>query len=229
MAPWQRDDILAHLAADPDNHWKALTPEGCRALVERRAAPAVEVPGAVHPYLCYALEVQRIGAASAEPLLPQASPFVPRSREAITADHAPVAPAAATALELGSMTYVASPQIHTHTRPSVRALQRPTSRSNENANEDTNREAQVIALSAVGGAITFGAGGGVMGGGMGVAAGAAVGIIPALFTFGLSIPVGAVIGGGMGLCVGTAAGTGIGLLSGSLIGHHYIHTKNETS
>ncbi|CAJ1385509.1 unnamed protein product [Effrenium voratum] len=50
--------------------------------------------------------------------------------------------------------------------------------------------------------------GGKFGGGigavLGTATGAAVGVIPAIFTFGLSIPICAAVGGGTGLCAGTA-------------------------
>merc|ERR1719230_2263710 len=48
--------------------------------------------------------------------------------------------------------------------------------------------------------------GGATGGGTGTIIGAAVGVVPALFTFGLSIPVGAAIGGGIGLCAGGSVG-----------------------
>eukprot|EP00927_Polykrikos_kofoidii_P048489 TRINITY_DN42762_c0_g1_i1.p1 TRINITY_DN42762_c0_g1~~TRINITY_DN42762_c0_g1_i1.p1 ORF type:complete len:678 (-),score=129.85 TRINITY_DN42762_c0_g1_i1:105-2138(-) len=33
--PWQRPEVLAHLAADPDSHWKALTASGCRAMLAK--------------------------------------------------------------------------------------------------------------------------------------------------------------------------------------------------
>ena len=50
-------------------------------------------------------------------------------------------------------------------------------------------------------------------------AGAVVGLVPALFTFGLSIPIGAVLGGGAGLCVGTAVGGTSGLVVGGAAGY----------
>merc|ERR1711988_1452221 len=45
--------------------------------------------------------------------------------------------------------------------------------------------------------------------------GAVVGIIPAFFTFGASIPLGAAIGSGIGLGCGAAAGGAAGLVSGT--------------
>jgi len=83
---------------------------------------------------------------------------------------------------------------------------------------------KVTATSAAGGAVTLGAGGGFMGLTAGAGVGAAVGVLPALFTFGLSIPIGAFIGGGTGLCVGTAVGGGAGFVGGGAAGHYgYEH------
>merc|ERR1711988_694841 len=54
----------------------------------------------------------------------------------------------------------------------------------------------------------------------GSVAGAALGVIPAIFTFGLSIPAGAIIGG----CVGTAVGGSAGAVGGGLAGYGgYTH------
>jgi hypothetical protein len=69
---------------------------------------------------------------------------------------------------------------------------------------------QVTTAGAAAGTVA----GGVMGGSTGVLAGAAVGLVPALFTFGLSIPVGAAIGGGIGLF----AGSGVGAVGGGAAG-----------
>merc|ERR1719511_197501 len=64
---------------------------------------------------------------------------------------------------------------------------------------------------------------GAAGGGLGLvaggAAGAAVGLVPALFTFGLSIPVCAAIGSGAGACLGTAAGGTTGFVGGGVVGY----------
>merc|ERR1712217_236784 len=58
----------------------------------------------------------------------------------------------------------------------------------------------------------------------GAVAGGVVGILPALFTFGLSIPVFAVIGGSAGLCVGTAVGGTTGAVGGGAVGYG-VYTK----
>merc|ERR1740138_1251691 len=47
---------------------------------------------------------------------------------------------------------------------------------------------------------------GAAGGSTGTLVGAALGVVPAIFTFGISIPVGAAIGGGLGLCAGGSVG-----------------------
>jgi len=91
----------------------------------------------------------------------------------------------------------------------------------------THPKFQVTAASAAGGAVVGGAGGGAAGLVTGGAIGAAVGVIPALFTFGLSIPLFAAIGGGSGLCVGAAAGSTTGAVGCGTTGYH-VHTyRNE--
>merc|ERR1712216_568909 len=62
----------------------------------------------------------------------------------------------------------------------------------------------------------------------GGAIGAACGVVPALFTFGLSIPVGAVLGGAAGLCMGTVAGGTVGLVGGGAAGRWaYKHRAQQ--
>eukprot|EP00427_Karlodinium_veneficum_P024157 CAMPEP_0169100302 /NCGR_PEP_ID=MMETSP1015-20121227/21013_1 /TAXON_ID=342587 /ORGANISM="Karlodinium micrum, Strain CCMP2283" /LENGTH=469 /DNA_ID=CAMNT_0009161231 /DNA_START=53 /DNA_END=1462 /DNA_ORIENTATION=+ len=56
--------------------------------------------------------------------------------------------------------------------------------------------------------------GGAVGGGTGVLVGAAAGFVPAIFTFGLSIPVSAAVVGGVGLF----AGSSVGAVGGGLAG-----------
>lgn len=82
-----------------------------------------------------------------------------------------------------------------------------------------NSKFRVTAVSAAGGAVTVGTGGAAVGCATGGAIGAAVGLVPALFTFGLSIPVGAAIGGGAGLCVGATAGGTVGAVGGGAAGY----------
>merc|ERR1712080_734990 len=65
---------------------------------------------------------------------------------------------------------------------------------------------QTLTIHTASGAVTLGCAGGAFGLASGIVTGAAAGIVPALFTFGLSIPAGAALGGGTGLFLG--AGTG---------------------
>jgi hypothetical protein len=88
-----------------------------------------------------------------------------------------------------------------------------------------DRGAQVTAASALGGAAAMGASGGFAGLTTGTVIGAACGVVPALFTFGLSIPIGAVVGGTTGLCAGTVAGGSVGLVGGGAAGRS-VH-KNQ--
>merc|ERR1711879_811362 len=70
------------------------------------------------------------------------------------------------------------------------------------------------AAGAVVGGTTIGAAGTVVG--------AAVGVVPAIFTFGLSIPVGAMIG----MCAGTPIGGSVGAVSGGVAGYTgFTHGK----
>lgn len=76
--------------------------------------------------------------------------------------------------------------------------------------------------SAVGGAAALGASGGVVGLTAGGALGAICGLAPAVFTFGLSVPLGAVLGGGVGVCFGTTVGSVIGFVGGGAAGGAYV-------
>jgi hypothetical protein len=75
----------------------------------------------------------------------------------------------------------------------------------------TTTKVGVTSTSAVAGAMV----GGTTTGAVGCIAGAAVGLVPALFTFGLSIPAGAMVG----LCAGTTVGGTVGAVSGGAIGY----------
>merc|ERR1712241_673168 len=86
---------------------------------------------------------------------------------------------------------------------------------------------QVTAVAAAGGAVSLGAGGGIAGLVSGGAVGAACGIVPAIFTFGLSIPIGAAIGAGTGLVVGTAVGGTAGLVGGGATGYCAYSKREE--
>lgn len=81
---------------------------------------------------------------------------------------------------------------------------------------------QVVVLSAGGASIVFSIMGGFIGTCGGIAMGAFTGVVPALLTFGLSIPAGAVIGGGLGCFLGTSAGAFTGVVSGGA-GSHLVY------
>jgi len=88
-----------------------------------------------------------------------------------------------------------------------------------------NKEVQGTAASATGGAVALGAGGAAAGIATGGTVGAAVGLLPALFTFGLSIPVFAVVGGGCGLVAGSTLGGATGAVAGA--GGYQAYTRRE--
>eukprot|EP00930_Biecheleria_cincta_P063296 TRINITY_DN48823_c0_g1_i1.p1 TRINITY_DN48823_c0_g1~~TRINITY_DN48823_c0_g1_i1.p1 ORF type:complete len:493 (-),score=64.84 TRINITY_DN48823_c0_g1_i1:370-1812(-) len=91
----------------------------------------------------------------------------------------------------------------------------------------TSRKFHVVAASATAGAAVLGTTGAAAGTLLGSMAGAAVGIIPAAFTFGLSIPLGAVLGGGTGLMAGATTGVGTGLAAGTAAGYSGYAYRNE--
>merc|ERR1712070_460367 len=78
---------------------------------------------------------------------------------------------------------------------------------------------QTVTISTGTGAVVLGTVGGAFGTATGVVIGTTAGALPALFTFGLSLPVGAVAGGGMGLCGGAIAGGTAGAVCGAAAGH----------
>merc|ERR1712151_502169 len=71
--------------------------------------------------------------------------------------------------------------------------------------------------------ITLSTAGGAFGMASGVVAGSAGGVIPALFTFGLSIPAGAILGGGTGLFLGV----GTGALGGGVVGYEVYMYRDQ--
>merc|ERR1711879_924894 len=79
--------------------------------------------------------------------------------------------------------------------------------------------AQVTAASAAAGGVVVA----VPCGTIGLMGGAIVGFVPAVFTFGLSIPVFAVAGGGAGFCIGGATGA----LGGGAAGYGVFAKRTE--
>jgi len=90
-----------------------------------------------------------------------------------------------------------------------------------------NRTVQVTAASSAAGGVALGTAGGAVGLATGGVAGAAVGIVPALFTFGLSIPICACIGAVGGGIAGSTAGGAIGAAGAGVAGNR-IYTKRES-
>merc|ERR1712039_549663 len=90
----------------------------------------------------------------------------------------------------------------------------------------SDKKVQVTAASAAGGAAVLGSGGAAVGFATGGAVGAAVGVVPAFFTFGLSIPVFAAIGSGCGLATGAVVGGTTGLVGGGATGFG-VYTKRD--
>jgi hypothetical protein len=89
-----------------------------------------------------------------------------------------------------------------------------------------SRRVQVSTASAAVGAAVGAPVGGMAGTCSGAVLGGAVGLVPALFTFGLSVPFCAAIGGGLGLCAGTVVGGSVGAVgSGSVAYGAYTYQK----
>jgi len=85
---------------------------------------------------------------------------------------------------------------------------------------------QKYTIATTGGAVVFGTAGGAFGTASGVVMGSAAGVVPALFTFGLSIPAGGAIGGIGGLCAGTLVGGTSGGIGGYTIYKYRVEIKN---
>jgi len=89
-----------------------------------------------------------------------------------------------------------------------------------------DRAVQTTAASAAGGAVAMGTSGAAAGFVGGATIGAAMGVPAALFTFGMSIPIGAAVGSAAGLCAGAAVGGGVGLVGGGAAGYG-VYTKQD--
>jgi len=89
-----------------------------------------------------------------------------------------------------------------------------------------NPHVQVICIAATVGAIPLGTAGGAFGLVTGILVGGAVGVLLAVVTFGLSIPVSAALGGAVGMFSGTIFGGTVGAAAGGLAGH-FSYTRRE--
>eukprot|EP00933_Yihiella_yeosuensis_P021245 TRINITY_DN1685_c1_g1_i2.p1 TRINITY_DN1685_c1_g1~~TRINITY_DN1685_c1_g1_i2.p1 ORF type:complete len:361 (-),score=141.57 TRINITY_DN1685_c1_g1_i2:496-1578(-) len=83
-----------------------------------------------------------------------------------------------------------------------------------------------LTISTGSGALVLGSAGGAFGAVSGVMVGGATGILPALFTFGLSIPAGALAGGVTGFFVGSSCGGSAGLASGYGLYKYRVELKD---
>lgn len=84
---------------------------------------------------------------------------------------------------------------------------------------DFERRIHSAAATGAGGAVVAGLWGAGLGFFAGGAAGAGLGLLPAFFTFGLSIPLGAAIGAGCGMTAGGAAGGSVGFVGAGAVGY----------
>jgi len=78
---------------------------------------------------------------------------------------------------------------------------------------------RTITIVTAGGAMTLSTVGGAFGCATGIVTGSLAGVVPAIFTLGLSIPVGGAVGGTLGLAVGATGGGVAGAAGGSLAGY----------
>jgi hypothetical protein len=103
----------------------------------------------------------------------------------------------------------------------------PASSSNKHVDDErtvfqalaTDPTLHVTVAGAVSGAVVLGASGGGAGLVTGGVIGAACGVVPAVFTLGLSIPIGFVVGSGTGFWMGTATGGAAGAVGGGALGY----------
>jgi len=93
-----------------------------------------------------------------------------------------------------------------------------------------NPNFQTVCISTSAGAVVLGSAGGAFGCASGIVLGGTAGVVPALLTFGLSIPTFAAVGGGMGLCSGVVIGGSTGAIGGAVAGHtgykHRVQIKD---
>lgn len=78
---------------------------------------------------------------------------------------------------------------------------------------------RTITIVTAGGAVTLSTVGGAFGCATGIVTGSLAGVVPAIFTLGMSIPVGATVGGTVGLVVGATGGGALGAAGGGVAGY----------
>lgn len=90
-------------------------------------------------------------------------------------------------------------------------------------------KAQATVVCAAGSAVVLGGLGGAAGTLTGGVLGASAALPAAVFTLGLSVPVGILVGSSTGLCVGTTIGGTVGFLGGGAIGYGLHSKTSDTS
>ena len=91
--------------------------------------------------------------------------------------------------------------------------------------QDPQALAAVVAGS--GGALCLGSVGAVVGATVGAASGLCLGAVPALFTLGLSLPLGALLGGTSGVLCGAMVGSSAGFVGGGSSGMFFAYFRKE--
>jgi len=93
--------------------------------------------------------------------------------------------------------------------------------------EEEDPEALAAVILGLGGALCVGTAGAAVGMATGGTLGTVVGTVPALFTFGLSIPTGAVVGAAGGFCFGASAGGAGGFMGAAISGSAMAYYRRE--
>ncbi|CAE8581750.1 unnamed protein product, partial [Polarella glacialis] len=93
--------------------------------------------------------------------------------------------------------------------------------------EEEDPQALAAMMVGTGGALCLGSVGAVIGATVGAVLGLAVGAVPAFFTLGLSLPIGAALGGTAGLLTGATTGSSAGFVAGATSGSFVAHFRAE--
>jgi len=130
----------------------------------------------------------------------------------------PVAPASTSAVAVTDCSW--SKRLQEHTGPIVSRSKQVAVGLTTSARQMVSEPSfQAAGVTGAGAAVVLGTGGGAAGLVGGSAVGAALGVLPAIFTFGLSIPVTAAAVGAAGCIAGAVVGSSVGLVGGSVAGY----------
>lgn len=160
---------------------------------------------------------------------PEAPALDPPEAEAISPEPTPDLPKAEEAQEVESeqrLAKLAAMQAAARTHAAV-ALCQAKAAGNKAIDVAKDPSVQATAAGAASGAVLLGAGCATTGMTAGGVVGAAVGVVPAVFTFGLSIPFCAAVGGGAGFFCGAAVGSTTGAITGGATGYGVYARRNQ--